>query len=313
MTEEVLRVAIVQIAPVFLNSKKTWEKMREYMQEAVESGAELIVWGETLIPGYLSWVDPTNGSRFNDRDQKTAYATYLEEALTLDGNDEIIQQMCSFAKKNGVMLMGGIAEREGTSVYCTLLTIGAQGQILGRHRKLKPTYEERLIWSDGDGRGLKLYETKIGLVGGLNCYENWIPHARGYLHDLGEVIHISVWPGRLGLTKDNSRFSALEGRSWIVAASGLLRPNDYEAVDEKRFPFKDIMMETESPYNGGSMIVAPTGEIVAGPLVDEEGIVYADLDRKTVYQERHNFDYSGHYSRKNILTTNKWEEQEKTT
>ena len=296
-----IRVAGVQIAPVFLNAYETWKKLEGFLREAKSKGAELVTWGETLIPGYPVWLSHSGGARFDDLDQKTAYATYWKEALNLDSSP-IIDEMKSLASELEIMLMGGIAERGGSSIYCTLLTIGQDGTILGRHRKVKPTYEERLVWADGDGLGLKTYPLKDIKVGGLNCWENWLPLARASLHIQGETLHISVWPGSERNTKDITRFIALEGRSWVVSVSGLLRPTDFDHLKEEEFPMKDIMeSHRESWMNGGSVIVNPKGETVAGPLIEEEGIIYADIDPLLAIQERQNLDISGHYSRFDIF------------
>ena len=296
-----IRVGAIQIAPIFLDKEKTWEKMESYIREAKANGADLVTWGETLIPAYPFWLSPSGGARFNDDDQKTAYSTYWREAISLDG-DPVLEKMKALARELKMMFMGGIAEKDGGSIYCTLLTIGPDGNILGRHRKIKPTYEERLVWADGDRLGLKphvLNETKIG---GLNCWENWLPLARAALHLQGELIHVAVWPGSLRNTEDITRFIALEGRSWVISVSGLLRPTDFEHLTESDFPMKSVMdSHSENWANGGTVIVDPTGKVVASPLVDEEGILYADLDPKIAIQERQNLDISGHYSRFDIF------------
>lgn len=291
--------AVVQISPIFLDKQKTWVKLKLKIQEAIVNGAELITWGETLIPGYPQWVGHTDGAKFNDEGQKKAYRKYWEESLTMD--DSIITEMKDLTQDNEIMLMGGIAEKDGGSIYCTLITVQG-GKVLGKHRKIKPTYEERLVWADGDGSGLKVFDSPIGKIGGLNCWENWIPYARAALHDLGEMIHVSVWPGSISLTKNISKFMAKEGRSWIISASGILRKEDFNHLNIEDFPMKTEMMESREIYqNGGSMIVDPKGVIVAGPLIDDEGIIYAEMNLDIVIQERHNFDYSGHYSRKDIF------------
>jgi predicted amidohydrolase len=295
-----IRVAGIQIAPVFLNAQDTWKNLESYIREAKSNGAELVTWGETLVPGYPVWLSPSGGARFNDAEQKTAYSTYWREALSLDG--KIVVEMRSLAKELGIMFMGGIAEKEGGSIYCTLLTIGRDGSILGRHRKVKPTYEERLVWADGDGLGLKTYPLKDARVGGLNCWENWLPLARASLHMQGELIHVAVWPGNLRNTEDITRFIALEGRSWVISVSGFLRPTDFSHLTKEDFPMKEVMEASESNWmNGGTVVSDPTGRFVVDPLVDEEGIVYADLDTLTAIKERQNFDISGHYSRFDIF------------
>ena len=210
--------------------------------------------------------------------------------------------MKSLARELKMMFMGGIAEKDGGSIYCTLLTIGPDGNVLGRHRKIKPTYEERLVWADGDRLGLKTHIMNGTKIGGLNCWENWLPLARAALHLQGELIHVAVWPGSLRNTEDITRFIALEGRSWVISVSGFLRPTDFEHLSESDFPMKSIMdSHTENFANGGSVIVDPTGKAIAGPLIDEEGIIYADLDPKIAIQERQNLDISGHYSRFDIF------------
>jgi nitrilase len=201
----------------------------------------------------------------------------------------------------GVMLMGGIAEQHAGSTFCTLITIGPDGTLWGRHRKLKPTWLERLVWADGDGQGLVTYPTKIGRVGGLSCWENWMPLARAALHQQEEFLHVSTWPGSLSLTKDISRFMAIEGRSWIICASGLLRASDWSNLSDEEFLLKEQMSKKLVWQDGGSMILSPTGDIVAGPLVGEEGILYADVDPEVVIEERQLRDISGHYSRNDVL------------
>ena len=289
------------MAPIFLEAKKTWDKLAVFIRKAASEDVELVTWGETLIPGYPFWLSPSGGARFNDADQKTAYSTYWREAIQLDG-DPVLEKMKSLARELKIMFIGGIAEKDGGSIYCTLLTIGPDGTLMGRHRKVKPTYEERLVWADGDRLGLKTHLLKETKIGGLNCWENWLPLARASLHLQGELIHVAVWPGALRNTQDITRFIALEGRSWVISVSGFLRPTDFTHLTESDFPMKSVMESSKENWaNGGSVIVGPKGQIVAGPLVDEEGILYADMDPKIAIQERQNFDISGHYSRFDIF------------
>ena len=295
-----MKVAVIQMSPVFLDKQASWKKLKTLILEAIGEGASVITWGETLIPGYPVWMGLTDSARWDNPDQKRAYATYAREAVRLD--DSIVEEMREISLENGVMLMGGILEGGGSSVYATLLTIGFEGEILGRHRKIKPTFDERLLWADGDTGGLRTYETPEGRIGGLNCWENWIPLARAALHQEGEMIHVAVWPGSYSLTKDITRFMALEGRSWILSACGVYRGEDFGHLSLDDFPMRDEMMSAGGIHSGGSLIANPIGEIIAGPLPDyEEGILYADVDRRTVLEERQNFDYSGHYGRPDLL------------
>jgi nitrilase len=295
-----VKVAVIQMSPVFLDKSASWKKLMAMILEAIEQGASVITWGETLIPGYPVWMGLTDSARWDNPDQKRAYSTYVRESVSLDG--PIVDEMRSICSEHGVMLMGGILEAGGSSVYATLLTIGFEGEILGRHRKIKPTFDERMIWADGDTEGLRTYETPEGRIGGLNCWENWIPLTRAALHQEGEMIHVAVWPGSFSLTKDITRFMALEGRSWILSACGVYRGEDFGHLSVDDFPMKDEVMKAGGIHSGGSLIANPIGEIIAGPLPDyEEGILYADVDRRTVLEERQNFDHSGHYSRPGLL------------
>jgi len=299
-----VKVAVIQMSPVFLDKSASWKKLMAMILEAIEQGASVITWGETLIPGYPVWMGLTDSARWDNPDQKRAYSTYVRESVSLDG--PIVDEMRNISSEHGVMLMGGILEADGSSVYATLLTIGFEGEVLGRHRKIKPTFDERLIWADGDTEGLRTYETPEGRIGGLNCWENWIPLTRAALHQEGEMIHVAVWPGSFSLTKDITRFMALEGRSWILSACGVYRGEDFGHLSVDDFPMRDEMMKAGGIHSGGSLIANPIGEIIAGPLPDyEEGILYADVDRRTVLEERQNFDHSGHYSRPDLLRLTK--------
>jgi nitrilase len=292
-----IKIAAIQIAPVFLDAQKTWQKLKTFIQEAAENEADLITWGETLIPGYPIWAHTQYAAFFNNSNQKTVYAKYWKESIKIEESD-IIKEMRSLAKESKAMFMGGIAEKYGASIYCCLITISLDGKILGRHRKVKPTYSERLVWADGDRQGLITHPLKGIRVGGLNCWENWLPLVRAALHLQEEIVHIAVWPGSLQLTQDITRFIALEGRSWVVSVSGMIKPDIFGHLTEEEFPMKKTFESaTTNIQNGGTIACDPTGKIVAGPLVDKEGILYIDVDPDLAIKERHNLDISGHYSR----------------
>ena len=229
--------------------------------------------------------------------------------------------MKDISYKYNIILSGGISEKKNSSNYCTLITI-KNGEILNCHRKIKPTYEERLIWSDGDKYGLKTYELynetemqdnetlRSFKFGGLNCYENWIPHTRAALHAQNEVLHVAVWPGSYKLTKYITKFMALEGRSYIISISGLLTGNDFDHLTDDQLPFKPKLKSKKFWQNGGSMIMDPKGNIISNngkPLINGEGIIYGDINPYICIQERQNFDYSGHYSRKDIFKSDTYD------
>jgi nitrilase len=299
-----VRVAGIQIAPILFNSKKTWDKLADYIREAHDNNAELVTWGETLIPGYPFWLSPTGGASWDNADQKKTYSSYWREALDLQ-NSDILSKMKNLARELKIMMMGGVAEKSSGSTYCTLITINEEGELINRHRKIKPTYEERLVWADGDGKGLKTVPFKGYKIGGLNCWENWIPYTRAALHKQNELLHIAVWPGSDGTTRNVTKFIALEGRYWVISVSGLLRTEDLINISEDDFPVKKLLHLEEKKgkfwQNGGTVIADPKGNFVNELLIEKEGIVYADIDFMKAIEERQNFDYSGHYSRFDIF------------
>jgi nitrilase len=189
-------------------------------------------------------------------------------------------------------------ERGGFSLYATLVYIDAHGRIGSAHRKLMPTYEERLVWSPGDGHGLRVHELGEFRVGGLNCWENWMPLPRAALYGQGENLHVAVWPGSRRNTEDITRFIARESRSFVVSVSGLMHrdwiPDDLPHADRIRSAAIEWMAD------GGSCVAAPDGRWVLEPQVGEEGLWCVDLDIAEVARERQNFDPAGHYSRPDV-------------
>jgi nitrilase len=199
----------------------------------------------------------------------------------------------------------GAAER-GTgnghgTVFCTLLAIDPKLGLVSAHRKLMPTHEERLAWGIGDGHGLRVHDGPGGFrVGGLNCWENWMPLARTAMYAGGEDLHIAVWPGGVGLTRDITRFIAREGRVFVLSAADLTGPADIP----DSFPFAERVREVlaaETRSDGGSCIAGPDGRWVVEPVAAEEQLVIADIDLARVREERQNFDPTGHYSRPDVL------------
>ena len=295
-----LKVAMAQIAPVWLDKKKTLEKIKTAIEEAGREKSDLVVFGEALLPGYPFWVSLTNGSQFNSSIQKKIYAHYVKNAIQIEKGE--FDEIKLLAHKYKMAVYLGLIERAkdrgGHSLYCSLVYIDKKGEIRSIHRKLQPTYEERLVWAPGDGHGLQVHPLKDFCVGGLNCWENWMPLARTSLYGLGENLHIAVWPGSKHNTEDITRFIAKEARSFVVSVSGLMRKEDFPA----HMPHLDKILENAPGIlaDGGSCIAGPDGEWVVAPVTEKEGIIYANLDFDKVLEERHNFDSVGHYSRPDI-------------
>ena len=303
---DVLNIAIAQLSPVWLNKKATLKKIEEAVQEAASQHAQLVCFGETLLPGYPFWLELTDGARFNAPIQKEIFAHYLKEAVNIEAGD--LNSLCALAKQYNIAIYIGCAERAmdraGHSVYCSLVYIDNQGIISSIHRKLMPTYEERLAWSFGDGNGLKVHDLGAFTVGGLNCWENWMPLARTALYAQGENLHVAVWPGNVRNTIDLTRHIALENRMYVLSVSGLMRKMDIQ----NDMPHHDLIRQNAPEFlsNGGSCIAAPDGTWVIEPIVEKEIVVTATINLNEVRKERQNFDPSGHYSRPDIfqLTVN---------
>lgn len=309
MTSKV-RVAAAQIAPVFLNRSASLEKVIRWVDKAADAGCALVAFGETHVPAYPVWLCRTDAARFDAGDQKRIHARYVEESVhigPMEGSGGDLAGVCDAARRRGIAVVLGVAERAhdrgGHSLFCSLVYIGGQGEHAGRvrsvHRKLMPTYEERLSWAAGDGAGLVTHRLGAFTVGALNCWENWMPLPRAALYAAGEDLHVAIWPGALRNTRDITRFIALEGRTYVLSASSLLRAQDIPADVPERERF--AAEKGEVFYDGGSCIAGPDGTWAAEPLVGQEGLVVAEIDHGRVLQERQNFDPVGHYSRPDVL------------
>lgn len=300
MYSDSLRVGVAQIAPHWLKREKTLGKFQKYVNMAADEGCQLVVFGEAQVPGYPWWLDRTNGAQFNSPIQKEIHAHYMDQAVQIEAGH--LDAICDAAAQRKMAVILGIIERPpdrgGHSLYCTLVYIDPQGVIQTVHRKLRPTYEERLVWSAGDGHGFRVNHLGAFTVGGLNCWENWMPLSRTTLYALGEDLHVAIWPGSADLTKDITRFIALEGRSYVISASGLLRKSDIP----EDIPHAALILENSAEMitDGGSCIAGPDGEWVVEPLAGVEKLIVADLDHSRVREERQNFDPVGHYSRPDV-------------
>ncbi len=300
MKEHELKVALAQIAPVWLNKRATLEKITATVQEAAKEKTELLVFGEAFLPGYPFWLAYTNGAAWDLKVNKELHAHYVRNAIQIEAGE--LNEVCHLAKKHHMAIYLGMIERAkdrgGHSLYCSLVYIDPQGQIKSVHRKLQPTYDERLTWAPGDGNGLQVHSLKQFTVGGLNCWENWMPLPRAALYGQGENLHVAVWPGNLNNTKDITRFIARESRSYVISISSLMTEKDFCA----NTPHLDKILEKAPKIlaNGGSCIAGPDGEWILEPVVGEEGLIYHTLNVNRVYEERQNFDPAGHYSRPDV-------------
>ena len=298
--DHLLTVGLAQIAPIWLDRAATLAKVKSYVEQAARQGCGLVAFGEALVPGYPFWLERTDGARFNSNLQKTIFAEYAEQSVQPEAGH--LDELRATAAANGIAIYVGCVERAadrgGHSLYCSLVFIDQRGEIGSVHRKLMPTYEERLVWSAGDGHGLQTHRLGAFHAGGLNCWENWMPLPRAALYAQGEDLHIAVWPGGIHNTRDITRYIALESRSYVASVSGLMRREDIGSSSAWR-----EMVSAASPEvlaNGGSCVAGPDGEWLAPPAGAGEQLVVTTIDHRRVLEERQNFDPCGHYARADV-------------
>jgi nitrilase len=295
-----LRVALAQMAPAWLDRRATIDKVVDRIGKAAASKANLVVFGEALVPGYPFWPELTDGARFGSEVQKDLFAHYAGQAVDIGAGD-LAEVQRAAADANIAVYLGTIersGDRGGFSLYATLVYVAPDGSIGSAHRKLMPTYEERLVWSPGDGHGLRVHRLGDFTVGGLNCWENWMPLPRAALYGQGENLHVAVWPGSERNTVDITRFIACEARSYVVSVSGLLHRDWIPG----NLPYAEAIRDAAPEWlaNGGSCVAGPDGDWLLEPQVGEEGLWCVDLSLEAVARERQNFDPAGHYSRPDV-------------
>lgn len=295
-----LKVGLAQISPVWLNKEATFKKVCSYAADAANKGCDLVVFGEGLLPGYPFWLALTGGAEWDKSVNKELHAHYLLNAVTIENGD--LDELCKLAKSKQLAVYLGVIERPldrgGHSIYASLVYIDKNGNIQSVHRKLQPTYDERLTWAPGDGHGLKVHALEAFTVGGLNCWENWMPLVRSALYGMGEDLHVAVWPGSDHNTKDITRLIARESRSYVISVSSLMSKKDFPSTTPNLSEILENAPEVLA--NGGSCIAGPDGEWVVEPVLNTETIITATIDFERVLQERQNFDPVGHYSRPDV-------------
>ena len=295
---ERVKVACVQVEPAILDREATIDRVAERTAEAAASGAQLVVFPETFVPAYPTsrWAKALAG--WGDPRAKEAFARLRRESLEVPSPAE--RRLGAIAKEHGVWLVTGVnevdPERPGT-IYNSLLYHGPDGTLAEHHRKLVPTNHERLVWGQGDGRGLRAFETPLGRIGGLICWENYMPLARFSLYESGVEIYIASTADDSDAWHSTLVHIARESRAFVIAPCHFQRAGSYP--DD--FPLKDLLADADLLGRGGSAILGPDGSYLAGPLYDEEGLLYAELDPDRLFEERQRFDPVGHYHRPELL------------
>lgn len=289
------KVAAVQAAPVFLNREATAEKACRLIEEAASQGAALVVFPETWVPGYPFWTNAV--SRWDYPPVKRVYSRLYKNAVDIPG--PVTERLGEAARKASVFLAIGVHERTPSgTLYNTIAFIGGDGQLLGKHRKLVPTYHERMVWAHGDGSTLRVFDTDIGHLGGLICWEHWMPLARYALYSQGEQIHASLWPSAGETWLLACRHMAHEGRLFVIVSCSYftkaMLPPDFELMKEME-SFPEVLSK------GGSAVIGPDAKYLAGPVYDCEIILYADIDLERIIEEKQTLDVVGHYARPEVF------------
>ncbi len=291
------KVACVQATPAIFNLEKSLEKVIALTAEAAGAGSKLVVFPETFIPGYPAGLGfgTVVGSRTQaGRDQ---YREYWQNSVEVPG--VYTDKLAQCAKKNKVFLTVGVTERDkvNKTLYCTLLYFGPAGRLLGKHRKIKPTAAERLVWGEGDGSTLCTFDTEIGKIGGLICWENYMPLARMAMYKEGVEIYLAPTADSRDSWNASMQHIAFEGRCYVIGCNQYFTKSDFP----EHLQAELAADRPEVLSRGGSVIVSPLGQVLAGPLYDQEGILTAQVDLDELVCSRMDFDVTGHYSRNDIF------------
>jgi nitrilase len=289
------RVAVVQAAPVAYDTPATLEKLRKLTEEAAAKGARLVLFPEAFVGGYprgLSFGATIGNRTAEGREQ---YRRYWEAAMDVPG--EACERIAQTARRSGVYLVVGVIEREGGTLYCTVLFFGPDGAYLGKHRKLMPTGSERLVWGFGDGSTMPVFDTPLGRMGAVICWENYMPLMRAAHYAKGVQIYLAPTADGRETWLSTMRHIAMEGRCFVLSCNQYALRSDYPA---------DYVSELgEEPgkvaSRGGSCIVSPLGEVLAGPDFDGEAILTADIDLADIARGKFDFDAVGHYARPDVF------------
>ena len=299
-----IKIGIVQSGPEYLDIQKSMDKAVSLIEEAVGKGAELVVFGETWLSGYPAWLDHCpEAALWNHEPTKEVFANMYQNSVVVPGEETEI--LCDLAQSHHIIICLGVNEIVKTgigngTIYNSLVFIDANGKIINHHRKLMPTFTEKMVYGIGDAHGLKASETHLGRIGGLICWEHWMPLTRQAMHNSGEHIHIAVWPWVHEMHQIASRHYAFEGRCFVVAVGQIMRAKEFPGELKQPEYLKD--KPGELVLKGGSCIVAPDGKYILEPQFEKDGVFIQEItDLEQIYKERMTLDTSGHYNRNDIF------------
>ncbi|OBZ13099.1 carbon-nitrogen hydrolase family protein [Bacillus sp. FJAT-26390] len=300
MNERIVKVAVVQAAPILFDKLSAFQQIASYARQAKAQGAKLLLFPEVFIAGYPRGL--SFGARVGSRtmEGREDFARYWESAIDVPGSDTDL--LGEIAKEAGVYLIVGVVERDQdyshSTLYNSMIYIGPDGRLLGKHRKLMPTGSERLLWGQGDGSTLTVIETPFGRIGGLICWENYMPLARTAMYAKGIDILLTPTADARDTWQATLKHIACEGRCYVLSSNQFVTKATYPADLNG---YAELAQDPETLCRGGSAIVGPLGEYVTEPVYGEETILYADLDMSLVTKSRFDFDVVGHYNRPDVF------------
>ncbi len=301
LTDTAARIAVVQAASVIMDREATITKAVRLIGEAAAGGAKLVVFPEAFVSAYPRGLSFGVVIGQRSAEGRRLFARYHASAIVVPGAETA--RLGAAAREAGVYVAIGVIERDdytGT-LYCTLLYFGPDGTLLGKHRKLKPTAAERLVWGEGDGSTLPVVETPFGRVGGLICWENYMPLARTAMYAKGVELYLAPTADARNAWQATIQHIALEGRCFVLSCNQYVTKSMYP-LDLGPEALTDLEQQPEEMCRGGSAIISPLGEYLAGPLYGSEGILYADLDLDAIAGAKFDFDPIGHYARPDVFT-----------
>ncbi|WP_051790854.1 nitrilase-related carbon-nitrogen hydrolase [Amycolatopsis jejuensis] len=291
-----VRAAVAQATPVIFDSAATLDVVAGWSARAAEAGARLLVFPEAFVGGYPK--GSTFGGVVGDRTTagRDAFRRYLQAAITVPGPE--CDRLGQLARQSGLHLVIGIVERDGGTLYCTVLFFSPGGDLLGKRRKLMPTGAERMIWGFGDGSTMDVHPTPIGRLGAVICWENLMPAARLAMYAKGIELYCAPTADGRESHHATMRHIAQEGRCFVLAANQVTRVRDFPA---DHFDSAATTTPEQVVSRGGSSIIGPLGQVLAGPVYDEEALLVADLDLDEIARAKYDFDAVGHYARPDVF------------
>ncbi len=290
-----VRVAVVQAAPVMFDASESIRKLADLAADAARAGAELVVFPEAFVPGYPKGDDFGVSLGRRTPEGRDEFRRYYEAAVEVPG--ERTEAIAAVARDHSIHLVVGVVEREGGTLYCSALIFGPDGSLLGKHRKLMPTAMERVVWGSGDGSTLPVIATDLGKLGAVICWENYMPLLRTAMYAKGIELYCALTVDDRETWLATMTHVALEGRCFVLSACQFLSRSDLPPG----YPTDRLPPGQDDPIRGGSCILGPLGELLAGPTFGRECILRADLDPRDLARARFDFDVVGHYARPDVF------------